>query len=71
LDLKLGPRCAPGLSDEDGPGVAQDGRIGEWTKLELERMDRCFCAAVRREHPGMFNPAISSPEDLPKCRRRA
>ena len=34
--------------DEEGELSPQQLREGQWSRLELMRMDACFCAAVRR-----------------------
>jgi hypothetical protein len=34
--------------DEEGELSPQQPREGQWFRLELMRMDACFCTAVRR-----------------------
>lgn len=49
---------SPGPSDPQEAAVLSliDRREGSWTKLELIRMDRRFCAAVRQAHPESVAP---------------
>ena len=48
------------LRDVEERHQPRDNREGEWTKLELIKMDARFCAAAARAHPELTEPRVVS-----------
>jgi hypothetical protein len=66
--VRLAPpamRAAARAEAADKELTLVDRRVGSWTKLELLEMDARFCAAMRRAHPELVEPAD------PERRKRA